>query len=415
MSTIKAPAYLDRMKRGDHGSFGTEDVERICRMLFSAAAEGLVVVDESGVILMQNPRLSAMFGYGVGELDGEPVEVLLPDALRNRHAEHRARYNARPVQRSMGIGMNLEGRRKDGSSLPVEVSLNHFELDCKRYVMGLVTDITLRRTAEQELQRTNQQLEERVELRTAELRDAERSVREALEKERELHALKSRFVAMASHEFRTPLSTIMSSVDLVGRYTDDASDEKVQKHLTRIRSKVREMTAMLNDFLSLERIEQGQITCTPAEIDLPHLCIGLIEELRPLAKPGQAIDYGHAGTERSVTLDRQMTSNVISNLLTNALKYSEQGGHVQLTTSIAAGRLVIAVSDDGIGIPKEDQQHLFERFFRGANVANIQGTGLGLNIVRRYLEMMGGGITFQSKPGRTVFTVDLPQHMPSAQ
>lgn len=403
------------MKPQGREAFGTAEIERICRMLFSAAAEGLVVVDESGRILRQNPRLSAMFGYATGELEGHSVEVLLPDALRTAHAKHRAQYNGRPVQRSMGIGMNLEGRRKDGSSLPVEVSLNHFELDGKRYVMGLVTDITLRRTAEQELQRTNQQLEERVEQRTAELRDAERSVREALEKERELHALKSRFVAMASHEFRTPLSTIMSSVDLVGRYTDDASDEKVQKHLTRIRSKVREMTAMLNDFLSLERIEQGQITCTPAEVDLPHLCIGIIEELRPLAKPGQAIDYDHAGAERSVTLDRQMTSNVISNLLTNALKYSEQGGHVQLTTSIAAGRLGIAVSDDGIGIPKEDQQHLFERFFRGANVANIQGTGLGLNIVRRYLEMMGGGITFQSEPGRTVFTVDLPQHMPSAQ
>ena len=120
----------------------------------------------------------------------------------------------------MGMGMDLRGQRKDGSVFPVEVSLNHFTVDGKRYVMGLVTDITLRHKAEEELQRTNQELEDRVEQRTTELREAEHSVREALEKERELHALKSRFVAMASHEFRTPLSTIMSSVDLIGRYAD---------------------------------------------------------------------------------------------------------------------------------------------------------------------------------------------------
>ena len=412
MMTIAHREYLVRMNPEGGQAFRTADVERIYRMLFTSAAEGLVVVDASGNMLMQNPRLCAMFGYEMGELDGQPVEVLLPSSLHDRHVAHRARYNSKPMQRSMGMGMNLEGRRKDGSTLPVEVSLNHFDLDGVRYVMGLVTDITLRRKAEQELQRINQELEERVEQRTAELREAERSVREALEKERELHTLKSRFVAMASHEFRTPLSTIMSSVDLVGRYTEGGSNEKVEKHLVRIRSKVREMTAMLNDLLSLERIEQGQVKCAPSTFDLPHLCIELIEELRPLAKPGQAIDYDHQSLDRAVILDRQMLGGVISNLLTNALKYSEHGGHVRLATHITDRVLRIEVGDDGIGIPEEDQQHLFERFFRGANSTNIQGTGLGLNIVKRYLELMNGGITFTSAPGATVFKVTLPQHLP---
>lgn len=388
---------------------GDVDISRVCELLFTTAAEGLVVVDTRGRILMHNPRLAAMFGYEETGLRGLTIESLLPSAVRERHAQHRSAYDKKPVQRSMGMGMDLWGQRKDGSVFPVEVSLNHFAVNDRRFVMGLVTDITLRHKAELELQRTNQELEERVEQRTAELREAEHSVREALEKERELNALKSRFVAMASHEFRTPLSTIMSSVDLIGRYTD--GEEKVDKHVARIRTKVRELTAMLNEFLSLERIEQGQVQAVPAEFDIIHQCIEQIEELRGLAKPGQSIDYDHSGEERNVTTDRTMLGHVISNLVTNAVKYSPEHLPIMLRTSINQGRLHIAVEDRGMGIPLEDQQHLFERFFRGTNVMTIQGTGLGLNIVRRYLDLLGGTITFTSEPGHTIFRVEVPQHL----
>lgn len=403
--------YLATMGDAVDRTFAPADIARICEMLFTTAAEGLVVVDPRGAILMHNPRLGAMFGYADRELLGQPVEVLLPDALRQRHVEHRAAYHRKPVQRSMGIGMDLRGRRKDGSVFPVEISLNHFAVDDRAYVMGLVTDITLRQRAEAELQRTNQELEDRVEQRTAQLREAERSVREALEKERELHTLKSRFVAMASHEFRTPLSTIMSSVDLLARYTEANGDERVAKHVARIRVKVREMTAMLNEFLSLERIEQGEVLCQPTELDVVHLCIELIEELRALTKGGQTITYEHESGARGVVLDRQMLSNVITNLVTNAVKYSPEGKRITLRTAIANGRLRITTSDEGIGIPLEDQQHLFDRFFRGSNATTIQGTGLGLNLVKRYLDLMQGSITFVSKPGATVFDVELPQHL----
>ncbi len=405
---MSAAGNLARMAEQTKG-LGDIDVARVCELLFTTAAEGLVVVDGKGEILMHNPRLAGMFGYPDDGLRGSRIEALLPQAVRERHAHHRAAYDNKPVQRSMGMGMDLWGQRKDGSVFPVEVSLNHFTVDGQRYVMGLVTDITLRHTAEEELQRTNQELEDRVEQRTAELREAEHSVREALEKERELHALKSRFVAMASHEFRTPLSTIMSSVDLIGRYSN--GEEKVEKHVTRIRSKVRELTAMLNEFLSLERIEQGQVQAVPAEFDIVHHCIEQIEELRGLAKPGQSIDYDHAGEVRGVTTDRQMLGHVITNLVTNAVKYSPEHTPIALRTVIQAGRLLITVEDRGMGIPMEDQQHLFDRFFRGSNVMTIQGTGLGLNIVKRYLDLLGGTISFSSAPGRTVFSVEVPQHL----
>ncbi len=387
------------------------DVARVCEMLFSTAAEGLVVVDQNGIILMHNPRLGSLFGYADGELIGHPIETLIPAAQRHRHVQHRQGYNARPVQRSMGMGMDLKAQCKDGKEIPVEVSLNHFQVDDKNYVMGLVTDISLRRAAEDALIRTNQELEDRVEQRTIELKQAENSVREALAKERDVNALKSRFVSMASHEFRTPLSTIMSSVDLIGRYTEAAADEKVRKHVGRIRSKVRELTSMLNEFLSLERIEEGQVHPTPTEFDLVDLSIELLEELRTLAKPGQEITYDHVGDQRVVFLDRQMLSNVMTNLVTNAVKYSPEDKVIQLHTRTTGDRLTITVTDEGIGIPAEEQHHLFDRFFRGSNALTIQGTGLGLNIVKRYLELLTGAISFTSRPGNTTFTVELPQRL----
>ena len=403
--------YLGRMLQHQSGAWAEPNTEHVFQLLFDVAAEGLVVVGLDGKIVLYNPRLSEMFGYGPHELDDQPIEILLPEAFRQIHARHRAVYSKHPVKRSMGIGMDLRGLRKDGTIFPLEIGLNHFELNGGRFVMGLVTDITERFLAEAEVLQSRQELEERVKQRTAELQTAEQNVRSALETERELHALKSRFVAMASHEFRTPLSTIMGSADLIDRYTSSGQDEKVSKHLARIRGKVREMTAMLNEFLSLERMEQGHVEPSASEFDIVHLCIEMMEELRNMAKPGQTLNYDHRNGPSKVRLDMQILSNLLSNLVTNAIKYSPDGKPVHITSEVTAGRLRITVEDEGMGIPEEDQHHLFERFFRGSNATNIQGTGLGLNLVKRYLDLMGGTISFTSKPGNTRFSVDLPQIM----
>jgi len=393
-----------------HSHFDPAQLSRICSLLFASAAEGLVVVDGTGTICLKNPRLDELFGYCAEELIGLRIEMLIPQERREAHKDQRSHYHANPVQRSMGSGLDLMGCRKDGSLFPVEVSLNHFEMDGQRFVMGLVSDVTKRRRAEKELQATNSGLEERVEQRTLELLAAQEELHQALEAEKELNALKSRFVSMASHEFRTPLSTIMSSVDLLGRYTENVPEERIQKHVERIRAKVRELTGMLNDFLSLDKLEQGAVACSPQEFDLVHLSIELIEELRGMAKPGQEIEYDHTGAERMVFQDRSMLHNVLSNLLGNAIKYSPENKRIDLLTNISEGVLTIQVKDQGIGIPVEDQHHLFERFFRAANAFTVQGTGLGLNIVRKYLDLMGGTITFQSIPGEgTKFSVTIAQ------
>lgn len=395
-----------------HTSFQQNEVAEICELLFLTAAEGLVVVDGKGQIVLLNPRIEELFGYTASELQGHSIEILIPESVRGKHTTQREEYQKAPSKRTMGSGRELHGRRKDGSVFPVEVSLNNFHLDGARFVMGLVSDVTFRRQAEDDLHRSNAELEQRVADRTRELEEASRSVQEALEKERELNTLKTRFLSMASHEFRTPLSTILSSVDLIGRYTDELKDEKVVRHVARIRAKVRELTGILNDFLSLDKLEQGHATVNATNFDVVHLCIDLLEELRPMARPGQELGYDHEGRERHVVQDRQMLSNVISNLVNNAIKYSPNDSPIQLRTRIVNGVLHLEVKDQGMGIPEEDQEHLFERFFRASNVVNVQGTGLGLNIVRKYLDLMHGRISFRSRAGEgTTFTVVLPIHI----
>lgn len=385
-------------------------LERVRELLFSTAAEGLVLVDRTGTVRMNNPRLLEMFGYEEGDLLGRSIDLLLPKSFRTAHLAQRSNYNARPAKRHMGRGRELNGVRKDGTIFPVEVGLNHFTVDKELYVMALVTDITERRKAEDALQRNTAELEKRVEERTAELAKGARAVELALEREKELSALKSRFVSMASHEFRTPLSTIMGSADLIARYTEGPGNEKVHKHVQRIRAKVRDLTAILNDFLSFERIGQGDLPSVPEDLDIVHLCIGLIEELRGMTKPGQALEFDHTSDERTVTLDHSTLVNTITNLVTNAIKYSPEGRPVILRTSVDNGCLRIAVIDKGMGIPSADQAHLFEPFFRAQNVLTIQGTGLGLNLVKRYLDLMGGTITFTSTPGEgSTFNVRIPK------
>lgn len=237
------------------------------------------------------------------------------------------------------------------------------------------------------------------------LKEAEDGLRMALEKEKELGELKSRFVSMASHEFRTPLSTILTSAYLLSKYITTEEQPKRDKHLERIISSVNTLTDILNDFLSLGKMEEGKISVKPASFNLQELITGIINEISPIEKKGQTIIYEHQGDEM-VTLDRSLIKQVVLNLLSNAIKFSFDDSEIEIKTVRDANSAVIRVKDHGIGISKGDQKHLFERFFRGANAMNIQGTGLGLHIVARYAELMNGKVSFKSELERgSEFTV----------
>lgn len=223
-------------------------------------------------------------------------------------------------------------------------------------------------------------------------------VQRALEHERELNILKSRFVSTASHEFRTPLSTILSSASLLSRYQTTQDQAKREKHIERIKNSVQNLTGILNDFLSLDKLETGVVQSQPETFDLMVSIQETCDQLAPTLKKQQHIEYRHQG-RAEVFLDKRILTNVLLNLLSNASKYSGEGKAIDLTSRFLDDSLVITVKDQGIGISKEDQKHLFKRFFRSSNAINISGTGLGLNIVKKYVALLDGEIEFYSELG----------------
>ena len=248
-------------------------------------------------------------------------------------------------------------------------------------------------------------------LNITERKRAEEEIKNALEKEKQLNELKSRFVNMASHEFRTPLSSILSSVTLIEKYPAEAQQEKRLKHVDRIKGAVKNMNEILNDFLSLGKLEEGKIQCKPDWVELNFIIDDVLETMNGMLKQGQRININLPELSENIFTDKNLLRNILVNLLSNAIKYSPEESVIDLKILIIKSEMIIEVTDQGIGIPKEDQVHLFERFFRANNSTNIQGTGLGLNIIKRYLELLGGTITFKSEINKgSSFFIQLPKN-----
>lgn len=658
-----------------------KNIAGIYEQLFEAAGEGLILSDSKGVIILSNPSANKIFGYASEGLEGMKIEDLIPKDKKDKHLEHRRHYNARPSKRTMGAGMTLFARKKNGVNLPVEISLNHFKREGELFVMAMITDITKKWELDQQLRKEKEtvqmyldvasaiflvidkngaiellnktgeellgvkehevlnhnwfeefvckkdlklakefinkvlesrkslfntveyriktkknedriiswhvsplintngnvhgvlcsgqditerieaeeklklyanRLEKMVEERTKKLTEVvkslegantklehqnrkikqaqellqesqelyriiarnfpkgtisvfdknlnyvfvegkelyelgvtsemligtnlldrlspevkdetekallsvfkgeakkielhqrdnfyllnavplkdikgdvsqimvveqniteskmvEESIKNALKKERDLGELKTRFVSMASHEFRTPLSTILSSVSLIKKYLENESPDKIDKHINRIKSSVSNLTNILNDFLSLGKLEEGKIAVHIETLIIEEFAKELTEELQSQAKDGQNINYKHIGNEISFKIDKGILRNIITNLLSNALKYSTPKDKILFTSEISNEELKINVRDTGIGIPAEEQKFLFDRFFRAKNASNIQGTGLGLNIVKKYVDLLEGEISFSSSAEKgTRFTVIFDQ------
>jgi len=368
--------------------------------------------------LSTNKFLLKLFGYATPEeLIGRKVETLIPARFHHHHVQYRNQYNGHPSTRPMGTGRDLFGIKKDNSEFPVEISLSSYTDELGFFIIAFVSDITRRKESEkeiseqqeqlrmlnQEMEKLNLELEDTVNRRTQELqitlKELEQSKDElmiALSQEKELSDLKSRFVAMASHEFKTPLSTILSSASLLSKYVLTDEQDKREKHTQRIKSAVNNLTDILNDFLSIEKIEEGKIAAKKTLFSVQDHINNLCTEMTGILKKGQQFAYKHSG-EKEVNLDQTLLKNILINLVSNAIKFSPEGSVVHISTNVTGNRLILSVKDSGIGISEEDQRHLFERFFRATNVSNIQGTGLGLHIVAKYVELMNGQIEVKSK------------------
>ncbi|MEI6409121.1 MAG: PAS domain-containing sensor histidine kinase [Bacteroidota bacterium] len=409
-----------------------EELELRLEAVFGNAVDGIILINQFGIIESANDSACRLFGYDRDELLNNTINRLMPMPQRVEHDQYLQNYLTTGFKKIIGIGREVTGLRKNGSSFPFWLSVNEFRIGERIIFTGFVHDISQLKQAEHEIRQLNGELEAKVSERTEQLADVvnrllaankklEREVHDrqtaesalqrkqeelvhALAREKELSELKSRFVSMASHEFRTPLATILSSAALIRRYTEQTNVERQLFHLEKIRLTINNLTSILNDFLSLTKLEEGRIINNPEWFDLSSFCFETIEEIRGLAKTGQNIVSQISGDRQTVYLDRRLLKNILYNLLSNAIKYSSKDIYCEATSTNE--QLTIKIIDQGIGIPDADKIHMFDRFFRARNVTNIQGVGLGMNIVKRYLEVMSGDISFESEEGKgTTFTI----------
>ncbi len=401
------------------------------------AVDGIIIIDNRGRIQMTNEATSLLFGYGAEEMLGQNINMLMPEPHRSAHDGYLQNYMATGEGQIIGVGREVQGKRKNGELFPFRLGVSRIETEVGLLFTGVIHDLTEEHKAKEEIINLNRELEQKVEERTEKLTEVvnkllqsnlkleeqikerraaeealkqnEEELRKALEREKELSELKSRFVSMASHEFRTPLTTIASSSELIKLYTDTAQQPKREKHLRRIQSAVTNLTGILGDFLSLSKLEEGKISNVPSPVSLPELLEESVDDVHVLLKKEQSVVRDFEGLDEEVMIDKKILKNIMLNLLSNAIKYSDPGTTVWLTARLEQGTLKVRVRDEGIGIPESDQKHLFSRFFRADNAVNIQGTGLGLNIVHRYLELLGGSIDFESVEGKgTTFFFEVP-------
>ncbi|WP_396596842.1 PAS domain S-box protein [Dokdonia sp. R86516] len=497
--------------------FFEESIEEAFMILFEGASEGIVVVNEAQTIVATNQSARDIFGYEKKELEGKPLDTLIPMRFHKRHGGHFDKFMNHSDKREMGMGRDLYGQCKDGRQVPVEAGLNPFVLHNKNYVMALVTDITVRKNAEKELRQWanifNESLNEififdatslkfinanlgaqenigytldeltsmtpvdiKPEFTETKFRDyiapllngvekklifkttherkdgshypveihlqpsnaddtntlvaiilditervnytdklektvVERThqLEEALRTEIELNELKTKFLSLVSHEFKTPLSGILTSATLAGKYTKEEQQEKRVKHLTTIQNKVKYLNTIIDDFLSIERLETGKTNYAYTTFPLSKVLNEVIYDANMHLKDGQSIKYPTDADEYIVEFDEKIMELVLSNLLYNAIKYSSEGTIVDIQLKKMSSELEIKIIDQGIGIPEHEQKFIFNRYFRAENALLNAGTGIGLNIVKTHLENLGASISFTSELDKgSIFTVIIP-------
>ncbi|MEO6979571.1 MAG: PAS domain-containing sensor histidine kinase [Mucilaginibacter sp.] len=388
----------------------------LLKAIIDNAIDGIITIDRHGIVESINPAACKLFLCTPEEVIGQNISTLMPQPYKSQHDEYIHRYQRTGEPHIIGIGREVTGLKKDGTTFPFRLGVSDVPFAGRKIYAGFIHDLSREKEAEAQLKEYAAHLEELVETRTYSLKETVQALQRAkeevsfsLEKEKELGQLKSRFVSMASHEFRTPLSAIQLSASLIEKYALPFENENIRKHVAKIKNSVGNLTTILNDFLSLEKLEAGKVEPSFTPFDIVKLSEEITEEMQMVAKQNQNIIYQHTGTRSMVKLDPNLLKNCVINLVANAIKYSGENTFIEFNTEVTGQQCVITVKDNGIGIPDTDQKHLFEAFFRAHNTGNIPGTGLGLNIVARYTSLMAGRIEFSSDVNKgTLFTITFP-------
>jgi len=386
-----------------------EQLRRQHQLILNAVGEGVYGLDLNGNVTFVNPAAAAMIDWPVEELIGKSMHAV----LHHSHGDgsHYQREDC-PIYQAFQDGSTRRVAdevfwRKDGTSFPVEYISTPMHDEEGQLVGAVVTfrDITQRRWAEAILQRTNEELEHKVQQRTAKLREANQQLRE-------LSDMRSRFVAMVCHEFRNPLNNIALSVSSLNRYDTQLSLTDKADYLLAISDNVERMTQMIDDILVIGKIEAKVLEVSPQPLDLVTFCQALLAR-REYDRPAAPIEFHCRSRHLMAHLDERLLRSILSNLLSNAMRYTPAENSIRLKLARRQETLILQVQDEGMGIPQADKRQLFEPFHRGRNVSNIPGTGLGLSIVKQFVDLQRGTLKVVSKVGQgSTFTVRLPLNVP---
>ncbi len=391
-------------------SAALRDSEAETRALFAAMSDVILVLDRQGRYLKIAPTNHNLLYQPTEELIGKTIDQVCAPEL------------AKLFKTYIDKALNLKQPVNIEYSLPIEHKIIWFAACISPMtddtVIWVARDITQNKQAEAALLQAKNQLEIHVQERTAELQKTvdqlERSqeeLRQSLEKEKELSELKSRFITMASHEFRTPLATIFSSSDLLKSFGHKFSEERKLQHLNKIQTQVKNMTLLMEDVLFMGKVEAGKLTLNITTFNLEVFCREIIDEISIADRRKHKLLFESRGDCSTVEMDCQLLRQILTNLVSNAFKYSPEGAIIQVNLICNQEQTIINIQDQGIGIPICEQHHLFEIFHRASNVGNISGTGLGLAIVKQAVELHQGKISFESEVGvGTSFTVSMPTH-----
>jgi len=404
--------------------------QNIFNILFEAIPEGVIIANENQNIIATNFASEQMFGYEKDELINQNLQVIIPQKHQTNHKAHFQNFLKNKTLRKINHNLNLFGIKKNTNEFPVEIGLNPFKIDNKSYVIALIIDITNRKKTAKKIENLNFKLERIIKEKTAELKntikqlknvnfdlkdqikkraEAEIQIKDALKKEQELNELKTKFLSLVSHEFKTPLSGILTSTILLKKYQLSEQQNKRDKHIETITKKVHYLNNILNDFLSIERLESSNVSYKFTTFNLSKVINEVVYNANMLLKSGQKINISSDIDNYILYQDEKILELILSNLLYNAIKYSLENTTIDLIAHQTSKNTVFKLIDRGIGIPEKDQKFIFNRYFRAENVLNIQGTGIGLNIVKSHLENLGGTISFTSKEHKgSTFIIKLP-------
>ncbi|SNR34096.1 PAS domain S-box-containing protein [Lutibacter agarilyticus] len=380
-----------------------KDKTSFYKVCFDSMQIGILVFNQERKIVLANQPLADLLGVDEVYLLQHKIDAFF------KHTEIFKAYIQNPEEEIFKSTIELEEFHANGSSIFLELNFGKMVYEGELYFKALISDISLRKLKEVKITKLNVQLEEEVRIRNLKLEEAVIQLKKTLNKEKELNSLKTKFITLASHEFKTPLSAILSSTELMAKYANLLNTGKLNEHLQKVKMMVNRLNGMLDDLLTLENIETGQVSTNFSHFNYNDLIQEIIIATKPHLKKNQTINIEKSDL-KLIYHDFNILKIILTNLLYNAIKFSKENSEIFLKISSSKSNLHLSVKDSGIGIPKAEQGFIFTQFFRAKNAIYYPGTGIGLNIIKGYINRFKGDIKFTSVENEgSVFIIKLPK------